>query len=307
MQKRTLTLTLLTLAGCAFTTYEPLVTCDDLLRPKDAAMSLSADGAYLFAADFRASPASYAHALRVFDASTGAALASVTLPFSQSPIALAPDHGAGHEDDVWVLRPDGTRVQYDASLVTTRSIGLPIPTTGATAAADRYYCDMDRDEAGVTYITTYERDRGTTWSAYLYREEGGAWDRVVLGEVSGCARVSSDDLSDTVGVLDIAGHALSRYDAGDLTALDCQDLTGHAGTPWDLDVEGGFALLAYRDSSGGDDDLVLYDDAGAEEDGTFLDRVAAVQLGGDGGEVWAWWTGLDAGSPGRAAGRFQIE
>ncbi len=308
MNRRNLALAIvLGIAGCAFTSYETVVPYGKLNYAANGALGLSADGTTLWVQDYQATTSSYTHAMKVFDAATGNQLASVSWASSWEAVAFAADHGAGHEDEAWTLHANGYRIRWNPTLTGYSEIEVPIPLTGATAADGRWYCDMDRSEDDIFYLVTMDYLDGD-WTTWLYREPvEGTWERVELTDLMGkCGRVSVDDVTGEVAVLDLTHDAILRFDENTLVQNSTLDLSAEPGDAVDLAAMGGYAVVAWQRSGTDPDRLVLHASDGSEEDTQDVGYLAATLLEYDGTDLWAWWTGF-ASSAKYTAGRFQIE
>lgn len=296
-KRRRLLVAGLLVAACQFGSYEPIVPYARLHVPLDAALTVSVDGTTIWAVDQASTGAGYVPRLRVYDDS-GNIVGSSWWGSAWAVRAMAPANEAGYEDVAWVLHANGYRIRWNDTLVGYSEIEVPIPTTGATAASGRLYCDMDHDQNGVQFITTVDTSGGSTTS-YLYREPSEAvWERVALPTLNGkCGRVSYDGPADEVVVLDNEAEQTITFDADTLAAAGTTDISVLTGDPVDFAVIGAHAVIAVRHAGPTPDDFVIVDDAGAVIDTESFASLNAAYVHIQGDEVQAYWAGADSSSP----------
>ena len=304
-----------TLTACKFGSYEPSVPQLRLHYAADGAAAVSHDGAHLFATDLLDAGGMSDKRLRVFDISTGLEEGNIALSGSWGAVAMAED--TTDVDQAWVLHANGYQLLWRSDLAGIDDWEAPIPGNFDPGFSSRMYCDMDRSNEGVTYVTTIDYADGAP-EAWLYRHTPGAgWDRTQdldNGDVLyKCSRVSFDEYHDLAVLL----HEDELYVFDDMVFDGGVDLPPTAGGPYysDLASFGGWATVGSvgtePSGNGALRSVSIFD--GTVDDLTELNRVHAVTLDFDedgAGQVedaHVWFTGFDSYPIKYAAGRFHLE
>lgn len=154
---------------------------------------------------------------------------------ASTPVAITADPDVPQR--VWALHADGFVVNW-----------LPGPAVGpwfwppAFSGSSRVYCDMDRANDGVTYVSTV--DDGV---AMLWRRTSTAtpWEPGVALGTEDCPRVAHDLWFDRLYVLRGNGFTLEERDVGSMaTVLSSHVLDVDGGTLADVDIFAGVLVGA---------------------------------------------------------------
>ncbi len=300
------------ICGCRFTEFDGVIASvnETLTMPAEHVLTVTDDLSRLVVFDRRTPDGQIAYSLEVYDTDTGVQLDTYTgLTGTWGVVAVSAD--PVHTDEFWTLHLNGYRFRWSTDLQ-IQDTEVPIPPMDADFIS-RDYIDMEIASDGTVFITTVDRTVGGAGTGWLYRDDGGGWDRV--NDIGGGETIYKDstvsfDEANGEAVL-LHGESLYRYRA-DLT-LDRVTPLPHLASGYyaDLDTYGGRTVLASIANNGGYGQLHLADNVtGAIEDTFDVNRPEAVALetssfDPSGTMLYGWYVGTSSDLKYKAE-RYQI-